>query len=1371
MLKASSGLVLGQAEKPNGAPAFSAPFAFSLRRSTLRLLRRDQRACSHPPIAQALERTARALSRGALAEAVREMDRAWRIRLPADAMLLASSYARLLSLEGSDPHAAVRLLQHACELAPDPDLAALLSLILWRLDHTDEAREQLTRALSNYAVDSRGLLWESASMLCRDPSFGCVGWVGRGTARQFVGELIAGDGVAVLDVAVDTGTHFKQLLPAGPAPGWRRFSFRAPPMPNHARVAISVDGHALLGSGSALPEHLSIDSRIVSSGRRVTGWVRVGWLPQRRPRLQLQDDEGHCISLAADAAPMPGWRWPITCDLKSAGLSGARVEFSLKLSGSQQVLLPDSPLLLNRAIASSGHRTRRLRRWRAPRWTASPAEPAASTARAIDVIIPVYRNCEETLACLDSVLQTVAGIAHVIVIDDATPEPALAQALDALVDQGRITLLRHARNEGFVASVNQAIALHPQHDVVIVNSDTRVFGDWLHRLRAAAYAGSRVGTVTPFSNQGTIASYPRTAGARMRAEDAQVLDALAARLHTKVRAPIPVGVGFCLFMRRDCLDQIGAFDCELFDKGYGEETDFCLRARTRGWSHLLAADVFVFHAGGTSFQGRRDALMWRSQRLINRRHRGYDSWIADFARQDPLRRLRRALDEQRLRDTAASWVLIVTLALPGGVDRFVRERLQKLQAQGLRALLLRPERAGDFTRCELWSDALELPNLHYRVPSELDALRTLLTQLPLHAVEIQHFLHLDPRVIELVRQLPTAYDVFIHDYAWICPRVTLITGTGRYCGEPAVSVCRTCVRRNGSNIKERISVPALRQRSAQWLLGARRVIAPSQDTRLRLQRHFSQLSVEVEPHSPALATASCVTSVPSAPLRVGIIGIIGRHKGYQILLACARNAQQRSLPIEFVVIGYTQNDRLLLATGKVFITGRYDEVEAPHLIARERLHLVWLPSVWPESWCYSLDYALQAGLPVIAYELGAIAERLRNDAKSELWPLDLSPRSINDRLIQRLGEANPGNSGVSYVARLAPRIPATKIPLYEGDPIEMTKATAEKTQDPPEGQATAAPQGLSASVQVLPLPAGLYLFSVTAASPKVSQASGLLSLPAVQVGLGPGIGPDQVEFLSGPATQGAWLFSPGDLLVARVMGSGATLILSSLRAPGGEVLSIKIERLEARQEAASAAEGVAVAKPGTASTQSLMRDDGSLPLHISAHIRTRGDMAFADAPWAGRIGPGLWIESFSIRPLEQFGAGHIEYKGLTGTGFETPWISDEHMCGTKGMSVPLVGFAMRLKPGAESAAFDCEYSGYFQSGQVVGPLRNGAPCRSSTANDPLEGMQVRLIRRASSSAASNIAAAPATSVKGANEKEALRAAAAARSARGATRRS
>jgi hypothetical protein len=223
-----------------------------------------------------------------------------------------------------------------------------------------------------------------------------------------------------------------------------------------------------------------------------------------------------------------------------------------------------------------------------------------------------------------------------------------------------------------------------------------------------------------------------------------------------------------------------------------------------------------------------------------------------------------------------------------------------------------------------------------------------------------------------------------------------------------------------------------------------------------------------------------------------------------------------------------------------------------------------------------------------------------------------------------------------------------------------------------------------------------------------------------------------VEFISSPSTHGAWLFSATDLLVTRINGAGATLILTSVRAPAGDVLSIKVERLDTRIDAAEPAGPAAQpqpAAPATAVVAAARDAKAPVPVQMVTHVRTRGDMQFVDAPWAGRVGPGLWIESFAVLPLEHLGAHDIEYKGLTGSGFETPWLSDNAACGTKGLGIPLVGFAMRLRPTPAAAGYDCEYSGYFQSGLTVGPLRNGAPCRSSVANDPLEGIQVRLVKR------------------------------------------
>jgi GT2 family glycosyltransferase len=1309
-------------------------FASLVRGSLFHLLNERLRAPPNAVSARVLKSIRDALQDDRIDVALRHVDRAWR-QLPEHSATFAPIYGRLLSLEATDFNAALGLLRCAVDFAPDPDAAALTVHALLRLQRAQEARREFNLALADYCVEPGGLLARAGGEILKHAGLDAPGWIGRGPNLEVVGELAANE-PNVLEISIDGGTRFTQILPHLRPEGGRLFTFDPPQPGMRIRLGVRSRGTELLGSNADARDDFLLDGRTESRGRRLTGWARIGWSPAKPVALRLEDETGRSAEIRTRDVADPSWRWPFAVDLNAAKLSGNRIHVSAQLPDGRWQPLPDSPLLLEPALRA-GHKPLPLTRWKAKATGSRLASHVVKRAKTIDVIIPVYGGRDETLSCIDAVLASIGDDARLVVVDDASDDPTLSTALDELEADGNIQLLRNVQNQGFVASVNRGLQLHPTHDAVVLNSDTLVFGDWLARLRAAAYSAPTVGTVTPLSNSGSIASYPRAAGSAIDPQSAAALHALAASTLPQTRVEIPVGVGFCLYIRRDCLRDVGELDAAMFGKGYGEETDFCLRARHRGWSHRLAADVFVYHAGGISFGGRRQALLDRSQRLLNLRHPGYDRFIASFLARDPLHPARRRLDERRLLAFEGRFVLLVTLALAGGVDRYVTERSRVLKAQGLVPLVLRPAAVGTADRSELWTDVLELPNLQFDVPQELPALVALLGALCIDAVEIQHFLHLDARLIEAVRALSIPYDVVIHDYSWICPRVTLIDGTNRYCGEPEVSVCQACVRRNGSKLGEKISVPALRARSATWLKGARQVTAPSADTAARMQRYFDALTVEVRPHAEKIVPAPLpVRTARRTTLRVALIGAIGTHKGYRILLDCARDARARRLPIEFVVIGHTENDAPLLATGKVFVTGQYSEAEAPHLIQREQPDMAWLPSVWPETWCYTLDHALNAGLPVAAFDVGAIAERLQTMGAADLMPLELDAPRINDRLLEFGGRQHQRDfTIVDSEQRLVQPLVKTPVP-HSGDDATMSDNTADEMFMTKASNGTSAAQplksaaqpvkdeGLSASVQVLPLPKGLYLFSVKAAGPPPASNGGPLSLPAMHVGLGPGVRPDQVEFIAGPSTYGAWLFSAGDLLVTKVNGSGATLILTSVRAPGGETLSIKVERLEDRGEGIAAAAPAAPVKAPALPTRTngaaaakkekgkpVFDSTGSplpLPVQIGTHIRTRGDMNFANVPWAGRVAPGLWIESFAVLPLEHFGPQDIEYKGLTGSGFETPWMSDNQMCGTKGMATPLVGFAIRLKPSPAAAAFDCEYSGYFQSGITVGPLRNGA---------------------------------------------------------------
>ncbi|MDD3651871.1 glycosyltransferase [Immundisolibacter sp.] len=320
----------------------------------------------------------------------------------------------------------------------------------------------------------------------------------------------------------------------------------------------------------------------------------------------------------------------------------------------------------------------------------------------VDIVVPVYRGLAPTRRCIESVLASANRTAfELVVTDDASPEPELSAWLDELAAAGRITLLRNPQNLGFVATVNRAMALHPERDAVLLNSDTEVAGDWLDRLLAHAAADPRIGTITPLSNNGSICSYPNMldVNALPAGWTLAALDALCARVNAGQAVDLPTGVGFCLYVRRACWQALGGFDIANFARGYGEECDFCRRAAKAGWRNVLAADVFVFHEGSISFGAEREGLMAAGTEVMNRLHPEYHEQVMAFLRADPARRLRDNLTRARGRRLPADCGTVLE-ELIAERDARAAWLVDKLEARERDAAQLREELAATRGRAD-----------------------------------------------------------------------------------------------------------------------------------------------------------------------------------------------------------------------------------------------------------------------------------------------------------------------------------------------------------------------------------------------------------------------------------------------------------------------------------------------------------------------------------------------------------------------------------------------------------------------------------------------------------------------------------------------
>lgn len=411
----------------------------------------------------------------------------------------------------------------------------------------------------------------------------------------------------------------------------------------------------------------------------------------------------------------------------------------------------------------------------------------------VDVLIPVYDGLTETLECINSALDArkLNRTPHrLVVIEDQTPVPALAKALKVLAAKGKITLVHNAVNLGFIRSMNRAMALSPNKDVVWLNADTRVHGAWLDRLRQVAYSDARIASVTPFTNNGELMSFPQSqlSHAMPSAKAQAELDELARQTDCPP-IEIETGCGFCLYIKRAALDEVGYLDEVQLARGYGEETDWCLRARGLGWRHMGAPNVFVAHQGGISFGAEKTLRVAHNNAILRKRYPDASARYNAFTLRDPIKPARDALQRARLVKLAslpaaareASWPAQtnggpVGAGLPAMRPAAQPASFEPLQPFGARTLHIHDgshtEAAFNLawrhephrTWATLQAPLSPLPlRLDFAIPGELDQLIEALRLLPITDIAYEQLARCPIALCELPGQLGKPYRIACSD--------------------------------------------------------------------------------------------------------------------------------------------------------------------------------------------------------------------------------------------------------------------------------------------------------------------------------------------------------------------------------------------------------------------------------------------------------------------------------------------------------------------------------------------------------------------------------------------------------------------------------
>ncbi len=633
------------------------------------------------------------------------------------------------------------------------------------------------------------------------------------------------------------------------------------------------------------------------------------------------------------------------------------------------------------------------------------------TSSIIDIVVPIQEGLHETANCIYRVLESKLKNnleCELVVVHDHSLDQDLSRLLEELGSRGLLTILKNERAIGVVGSANRAMQLHASRDVILLSSNTEVFGDWIDRLYRAAHSQRDIGTVTPLSNNADICSYPNSGKNFEEIFELPFdeIDNIARQANAELKVEIPAAIGFCTYVRRESLAECGYFDANAFGDCAGAENDFSLRIAARGWRNILAGDVFVRHFGQISPGSASDGRTAAGLEIIGARHPDYLKAVDNFRKMDPPRQMRQNIDVARIRKANGPLsVLFVLHDLGGGTLRHVNDMSARLPQEGVGVVWMQPAQDGKVAvithpKIKNLSSGLEL-----EISDVLTDAAAVLKRLGVGHIHVHHTLGYTRAFPEWIMRLASlcrvGYDLTVHDYFMQCPRIYMIDGSGKFCGNTDLEVCESCVATEGSPVGH-VNVTQWRATYRNFLQGARRRFVPNDAVKALLTELVPSVEFEVREHPENIPTT---LNQPLArrswkQLHVAVIGAMLAHKGSNVLVQCALDAEKRRLPITFHLFGYSDwagMNRL----SNVRVIGKYDERDLQPLLRNTRCHIAFFPAVWPETYSYTLSEAWFASLYPVAFDMGAIAERIRRAGWGHLLPTRIieNASAINDALL------------------------------------------------------------------------------------------------------------------------------------------------------------------------------------------------------------------------------------------------------------------------------------------------------------------------------------------------------------------------------------
>ena len=624
-----------------------------------------------------------------------------------------------------------------------------------------------------------------------------------------------------------------------------------------------------------------------------------------------------------------------------------------------------------------------------------------------DIVVPVYNAYEALIECLETVIKNTNLLENgLIIINDKSTDQRISLYLLDFKSKHKdlnIEILENSTNLGFVKTVNKGMK-YSNNDVLLLNSDTEVPENWLENIKKTAYSAPKIATVTTLSNNATLTSVPVAFEKNSLPGDMtfQEYASLVSKCAYKKIVELPTAHGFCMYIKRDALDEIGYFD-EAFGKGYGEENDFSFRALERGYRNVLCDNVIVLHKESQSFSDTKKKLIEEHNKILKSKYLFYETKLEEWCMNNPISYIGTNISYNVLLKKRPNILVIIHDfdSLVGGTTLHVRDIINGLKdkfnfhvlgfSEGGYKLYSILEDNEYITPLKTISKNALLPryNEEYK-----EMVSNIVEIFGISGIHIHHMMNHYFDLIDIKKKYNLKMIVTLHDFYAICPTINMMYNN-TYCGSLKDKNCSICLK-NNLNLSTNI-LDSWHEDFKRLFLSSNLVIVPSEDTKNKIN-HVYDTKLTVIEHGVDLVKSDYVPDINDNKLNVAYIGALSVNKGLYVFEDLIKATKNKN--ITYHLFGISAYDRLHKNKKNFINHGKYKREDIPKLLKENNIDLVCFFQIWPETYSYTVSEAINANVPIITYDIGAGAYRVKENKLG--WNIEVG--SDSKKIIEELNK-------------------------------------------------------------------------------------------------------------------------------------------------------------------------------------------------------------------------------------------------------------------------------------------------------------------------------------------------------------------------------